>query len=139
MSDPIPPALTAEEWIERQTTGEHEPLSVFQRCYPGDESGRALIENGDLHISYDGAVVSQRVPNDELPKIITIANAVLPEDSPHKITHQKIEALERLIDDLKVELQVIDFYSSHREKAVKEVTELLNTLLSLLPPGGNGQ
>jgi hypothetical protein len=91
MMSEMKPALTAEEWAARSRFGK----SVLG----GSETeGRAFLDeeserDGDssLVITYDSAVVAQAIPTDEVLRVIALANAALPDDSPYKITHDDVD------------------------------------------------
>lgn len=80
----VPPALTREQWRESWASENR-------------KDGVPLVEGGMLVVPYDNEVVVQEIPTNQLPRTIALANELLPDDSPYKITRADVNALGALI------------------------------------------
>lgn len=117
--EPIPPALSAEEWQAREVRVDN----GFVRLY-GDAP---VLETFDYR---DGSTTGLYLEHD-LAATIALANAALPDDDPRKITR----------DDVFVLRQLPAFMrglgmGSDPEGGAKAVTTLADKLASYLPPEG---
>lgn len=87
MSEEIAPALTPEEWALRlsgQMSDEVRNLNL------GD--GIPIMDSGHLAVTYDTGY-PQPVEMSQLPAVIALANAALPDSDRRKITRAWVKAL----------------------------------------------
>lgn len=88
MSDRIPIALTVEEWGAMRVEFVGLPDLVFH----DDGDGMELVACGD-----DGSALEKWkfnvAPDIDLPALIALANAALPDDDPRKITREWVREI----------------------------------------------
>lgn len=94
MSDKIESALTAEEWKERRVRFVGLPELVLH----DDGDGMELVV-------YAGDCIWEKLkfnqaPAIDLPSLIALANAALPDSDPRKITREDVEVLRSAAEDL---------------------------------------
>lgn len=113
----IDPALSAKEWA----TPHAERLTFF-----------ACVMDGGITFG-DGSVAPKigiHVEREDVPAIMALANAALPDDDPRKITRARMQAVRAALAEQFVDLSEDQWTSD----ATKELTVLLAALESYLPP-----
>jgi hypothetical protein len=85
MSDPIQPALSAEEWAKN--LNDRGGLEI-----------QAFPEESSISIQDWGAMSGVTVGSEDLPALIALANAALPDSDPRKITREMVDGLRREAD-----------------------------------------
>lgn len=112
--EPIPPALTADEW------------GILPRIH------WLHIENNDVQLDLDHGELILTTPSDDtavfgerIPALIALANATLPDSDPRKITREKIAELRDAIEVVA---------NATRDEASN--LAFLDALSSYLPPEG---
>jgi hypothetical protein len=118
MPDDPRPALTPEQWAER---------NVDTEAFYGyvDDAGIIVGETGEDM----GGPVGVFVYQDHLPAVMALANAALPDGHPNKVTRADVE-------DLAAVISAYDWDTIHGEPLARRerAARALAKLRALLPP-----
>lgn len=120
MDDPIPPALTPEEWAARDA--ERPP-------------GRVYFMADGFYVDHEHATTSCPIEPGVIPAVIALANAARPDDDPGKITGAMVEALSVFTTPY-----AGDPWAGHpdpaaaRERMYATLRAAMRAIQSLLPP-----
>jgi hypothetical protein len=124
----IEPALSAEEWANEEAG----VVAITRDGFTRDglsRSGYQLTAESTVKIQVGDHEDFGRT---EIPGLIALANAALPDSDPRKITREKIKALRAGAESLEADYDC----GGNHEALVTSVKELVAALESYLPPEG---
>lgn len=125
MPDSIAPALTPEEWAEAED-GELVIRTPYSARIPS---------GGYLNLNTAAADGYEVITTADLPALMALANAALPDDHPGKLTWEQVERLRELAKDVEAEWP----YEHEGPRDAGFLRALAAALGSLLPPRTGGE
>lgn len=122
----IQPALSAEEWADLFTDpyDDSVPDERIMGVACSDRMPTAHVFDGTLYLN---AIADH---DTDLPQLMAVANAALPDDSPHKITRADVARLEGFANWIREELH----YNEGAVADTVRLSDLAAKLAALLPP-----
>lgn len=122
MSDELKPALTPEEWRDAEVR------PAFAQARDRNPAADAIFQFYADKYGY-----ADYLKQDDLPKVIALANAALPDDSPYKITPLDVERLRNAARSMRAGIPVPAF-APLDYLTTGDLLRLADKLAAILPP-----